>query len=163
MLGRFFTALSVLAVCGSAAAAVDVHEFWDGRCGDCHGHAGGFARRHLTVQDGKLIGRHNTDLNRFLEHHESGGAQASAIYQMLLAQAQTQPVYQQKCAGCHDTAAQFARSSLERRGGVVVGKTNGRPISEFLKLHGKLSPAEVPVVVDSLTRVLSETVGPPAK
>lgn len=110
-----------------------------------------------------LIGRHNTDLKRFLEHHESGGAQANAIYQMLLAQAQTQPVYQQKCAGCHEAAAQFARSSLEKRGGVVVGKTNGRPIAEFLKQHGKLSSAEVSVVVDSLTRVLSETAGSPAK
>ena len=78
---------------------------------------------------------------------------------MLLAQAQSQPVFQQKCAGCHETAAAFARESLVLKGGVLTGRTNGRPVAEFLKRHGKLTAEEVPIVVEALTRVLTETQG----
>lgn len=159
MLGRLAIATAALLACAPAGRAIDLHQFWDGRCSECHGHAGPFSRSHLTVKDGKLIGRHNIDLKRFLELHESGPAQAGAIYDMLLAQAQTKPVYQQKCAGCHETAAEFARTSLVIREGVVSGKSNGRPIAEHLKRHGKLAPDEIPVVVESLSRVLGEIGG----
>jgi hypothetical protein len=140
-----------------SASAVDLHQFWESRCQDCHGHAGDFARRTLSVNDGVLVGRHNTDLKRFLAVHEAGTEQAGPLYAMLLAQAQTKPVFQQKCASCHGTAADFARASLLERDGVVVGRDNGRPIADFLKRHGKLTSDEVPVVVESLTRVLKET------
>jgi hypothetical protein len=160
MLGRIAAAFAALSVCTSGAIAVDLHQFWDSRCSECHGHAGPFARQHLTVQNGKLTGTHNADLKRFLERHESGAAQAGPLYDMLLAQVQTKPVFQQKCAGCHETAAQFARTSLTIRDGVVVGKASGQPIAEFLKRHGKLAPDEVPIVVESLTRILGELGGP---
>ena len=141
----------------SAAAQIDLHRFWDSRCHDCHGHAGEFARRHLRVDNGVLVSRNRAhDLKRFIAQHEAGRAQTEAIYGMLLAQAQTEPVFQEKCSGCHGTAAEFARVSLVVRDGTVVGRSNGRPINSFLKSHGKLSPDEVQIVVNSLNRVLSE-------
>lgn len=139
-LWRFATAIVAMMGCSAPAPAIDLHQFWDGRCSACHGHAGPFARSHLTVRDGRLVGRHNADLKTFLTQHESGATQADGIYTMLLAQAQTKPIFQQKCAGCHETAAEFARTSLTLRDGVVVGKSNGKPIAEFLTKHGKLVP-----------------------
>lgn len=151
-------AVAIWIVC-TGAEAVDLHRFWDSRCNECHGHAGPFSRCHLIVKDGVLVGRHHQDVRRFLVQHQAGAAQAEAIYEMLLAQAQTKPVYRQKCSSCHDTAAEFARSSLVLRDGSIVGRSNGQPITEFLKRHGKFAPDEVPIVVESLTRVVRETGG----
>lgn len=142
----------------SAAAQIDLHRFWDSRCHDCHGHAGEFARRHLRVDNGVLVSRNRAhDLKRFIAQHEAGRAQTEAIYGMLLAQAQTKPVYQQKCASCHGNAAEFVRASLVVRDGAVVGRSNGQPITSFMKSHGKLSSDEVDIVVGSLSRVLGES------
>lgn len=129
----------------SAASALDLHLYWENRCQECHGHAGAFARRHLKVVQGVLAGSHHkSDLKRFLGQHEAGPSLASDIYEMLLAQVQTKPVFQQKCAGCHDTAAAFARSSLTIRDSVVVGRSNGIPIAEFLKGTGSSLPRSPP-------------------
>jgi hypothetical protein len=157
--------VAALAVFGllslETAGAVDLHQLWDMRCHECHGHAGEFARRHLKVEKGELTGRHRKgeQLKNFLGRHEMSADHAEPVYRMLLAQAQTKPVYQQKCAGCHQTAAEFARASLLRRDGVLIGRTNGQPVAEFLKRHGKLTADEVPLVVDSLDRVLGEVGG----
>lgn len=149
----------------ASAAAVDMHQFWDQRCHECHGHAGEFARRHLKVEQGSLVGPHHSgdQLKAFIGRHEAGAANAEAIYRMLLAQAETKPVYQQKCAGCHQTAAELARTSLVRKDGVLVGRTNGLAVAEFLKRHGKLTAEEIPVVMRSLERVLDEVGGSGAK
>jgi hypothetical protein len=152
-----------MALTMTPARALDLHAFWDQRCAECHGHAGPFARATLSVKNGVLSGRHNRDLKQFLAQHEAGAAQAGGIYGMLLAQAATAPVYQQKCAGCHDTAAAFARQSLVVRDGVLVGKDNGLPVAEFLKRHGRLSAAEVPTVLEALTRVMAEIGAAPKK
>lgn len=159
-----FLAIGLLAAAFSAPSqALDLHAFWDNRCAECHGHAGTFARTHLHIENGALAGRHNRDLERFLAQHEAGSAQAAALYAMLLAQTQTGPVYHQKCTGCHDTAATFARSSLTLRDGVVIGRVNQRPIAEYLKRHGKLAADEIPVVVETLTRIHGETGGTSAR
>jgi hypothetical protein len=92
---------------GPSAFAIDLHHFWDQRRGGCHGHAGEFARRYLKVDAGRLIGRHHTDnLRLFLGQHEMSGAIADEIYAMLLAQASIPPIYQEKCRGCHQNAAE---------------------------------------------------------
>lgn len=158
---RIGLGLIPLVVCGftaASAAAVDLHEFWDLRCHECHGHAGDFARRHLKVEQGQLVGRHRSgeQLKSFLGRHEMGPDSADGVYRMLLVQAQTKPVYQQKCAGCHQTAAEFARASLSRKDGVLVGRANGLPVAEFLKGNGKLIQEEIPLVASSLARVLDE-------
>lgn len=142
------------------ALGLDLHAFWDSRCQECHGHAGAFARQYLSLTDGRLQGRHHREgLKQFLGKHEMGPGHVEGIYAMLLAQIATEPIYQQKCAGCHKSAAEFARASLVMKDGVVVGKKNGQPIAEFLQRHGRLSAEERPVVVDALTRVVGEVGG----
>lgn len=137
------------------SAALDPNAFWESRCAECHGPAGPFARTHLHLEDGKLAGRHNRDLKRFLALHENGAAESEATYAMLLAQIQTAPAYEQKCAGCHESAAEFAKEALENRNGVVFGRKRAQPLSEILKRHGKLTADEIPVVVDVLARALA--------
>lgn len=167
MLGHrqvLFTCLVTAGVLlGSATArdATDLHAFWDQRCHDCYGHAGDFARRYLRVEKGQLTGRHHaTNLRSFLAQHEmSDPATAGRIYAMLLAQAQTPSIYQQKCAGCHKTAAELARSALVERDGEVYGKANGQRLSEFLQRHGRLAPDEVAPMLETLRRVLKEVGG----
>lgn len=140
-----------------SATAVDLHAFWDTRCAECHGHAGDFARKHLKVTDGRLRGSHaDRDLNRFLGVHESSGENAGGLYAMLLAQAQTQPLFQQKCAGCHGTAADYARANLVLKDGAAVTK-DGRKVVDVLARHGKVTPEEARSIADSLVRVLGET------
>lgn len=159
---RIAAVVAGVLVTSTAAAAIDLHQFWDGRCHECHGHAGTFARRHLTVERGVLVGRHHKgDLKRFIALHEAGAAQADALYAMLLAQAQTKPVYQEKCSGCHDNAAAFSRSSLVIREGVISGRSNQLPVARYLERHGSLTAAEIPIVVESLGRALSEVGGAP--
>ena len=142
------------------AVAVDLHHFWDQRCGGCHGHAGEFARRFLKVDAGKLIGRHHTDnLRLFLGQHEMSGALADEIYAMLLAQASTPPIYQKKCRSCHQNAAELARTSLTRIGGKVAVRQSSQTLADFLSNHGRLNP-EVPGHGRSSTRVYREVHGP---
>jgi len=146
---------------GGGAGATDLHHFWDQRCAECHGHAGAFARRHLRVENGRLVGAHHRDdLATFMAQHQMGPDLVAPIQAMLLAQVSTPPVFQQRCASCHGTAAEFARASLTLRNGVLTGRDNGLPVADYLRRHGRLTEAERPVVVDSLNRVLGEVGGP---
>jgi hypothetical protein len=141
----------------TTAVAVDLHAFWDGRCLECHGHAGDFARRHMTVENGTLLGRHHRrDLIEFLGRHEMGPELAPALYQMLLAQAKTQPRFEQKCAGCHGSAAEFVRSSIDRQASSLVSKRSGRAVADILKNHGGLSAEDQASMITTLDRVYSE-------
>ena len=136
-------AVAVLLAIAPAGGAVDVKTFWDSRCSECHGAAGSFARQHLGVENGELVGRKRpVGLKQFLAQHEAGGDAADDVYRLLLAQLQTEPIYQQKCQRCHETAGEFAKASLAVKNGVVVGRENQQPIGEFLKKHGKLSADE---------------------
>ncbi|MDP1532755.1 MAG: hypothetical protein Q8N44_11775 [Rubrivivax sp.] len=142
------------------AAGIDLHAYWDQRCFQCHGHAGEFARRSLRVDAGQLQGSHHRkDLERFLRQHYLNDALVAPVSAMLAAQVTTAPLYSQKCASCHGTAAEFTRASLTLRGGVLVGLPSGRRLSDTLAHHGKLTPAEQALVVDTLARVLGEVSG----
>lgn len=65
-------------------------------------------------------------------------------------------LYEQRCGRCHVAhAGSFAQESLERRDGVVAGRESGRELRDFLKRgHGKLTDAEVEIMVAHLTAVL---------
>lgn len=153
-------AVSTLVLSAGAASALDVHSFWDSRCVECHGHAGQFARAHLKVVDGRLAGASvNRDLARFLTQHESSGAYAKPLYDMLLAQAQTPPLFQQKCSGCHGTAASYALANLVLDDGVAKTRIAHRPVVEVLARHGKVTADEARTIAASLARVLVETDG----
>lgn len=155
-------ALTLSALPLSAASdAVDLHAYWDQRCQGCHGHAGEFARRFLSVEEGRLVGQHHRqDLDRFLRQHYLADRLVEPITAMLMAQVATPPLFMQRCAGCHGSAADFARTRLALRDGVLVGTNSGRPVLETLGTHGKLSAKEVSLVTESLQRVHAEVGGP---
>jgi hypothetical protein len=136
----------------------DLHDYWDQRCQSCHGDAGPFARSTLTVDSqGRLLGRHHKDdLARFLKQHYLADEMVETVMAMLRGQATTPPLFRQHCASCHGRASSFARESLVLEGGVLKGRTGARVVAQLLRAHGDLDAAEVPVVVESLTRVLGE-------
>jgi mono/diheme cytochrome c family protein len=138
---------------------VDLHAYWDDRCRGCHGHAGDFARRTLSVDSGQLIGKHHTQastLQLFLKNHYLKADLLTPVTTMLTEQATTKPLFNQHCAGCHGTAASFARESLSWREGVLAGKKTGRAVEATLRTHGGLAPGDAAEVVKTLARVTSE-------
>jgi hypothetical protein len=145
----------------AAPDAVDLHAYWDQRCQGCHGHAGDFARRFLAVEDGQLIGAHHRqDLDRFLRQHYLADHLVEPVVAMLMAQVTAPPLFTQRCAGCHGSAADFARTRLTLKNGVLVGTRSGRPVLETLNTHGKLTAQEVSLVTENLQRVHAEVAGP---
>jgi hypothetical protein len=157
----FQTAAIALALSfAKPASALDLHAYWDGRCNDCHGHAGEFARRFLTVQDGKLQGRHHVDnLAQFLSNHYLAEDLVEPVSKMLAAQVASQPRFKEQCGRCHENGAALARESLMMKDGVLVSRQTGRPIATFLRSHARTRVEDVPFFVDVLARVLAETGG----
>jgi len=143
------------------AAGIDLHRMWDDRCFECHGHAAEFARRSLSVSSGELQGRHHVhDLRRFMHNHYVPDSEIDAVYDMLFAQASNQAKFKDDCGSCHETAAVFARRSLELRDGVLYGRESGRPIRRFLDHHRELGPDDVDFFTKILTRVAHEVYRP---
>ncbi len=153
--------LALLSIAPSAVGAQDgrdLHDYWDGRCRECHGDSGDFARRTLAVERGRLVGKHHLrDLEGFLANHYLADELVAPVMQMLTAQVTTRPLFKPHCTGCHGTATEFARESLVLRGGIAVGRKSGRAVAESLRGHGGLAPADVPVMAATLERVLRET------
>lgn len=153
-----------LALAATASVGVserDLHDYWDTRCRHCHGHAGAFARRTLRVEKGRLVGAHHAkNLDQFLRNHYLTDELVAPVTAMLTAQTQTAPRFRTHCAGCHDTAAEFARRSLTLRANVLTGTASGRPVAETLRDHGGLAPSDAAAMVETLTRVLGEVVKP---
>ncbi|MCB1743434.1 MAG: hypothetical protein KDK91_23865 [Gammaproteobacteria bacterium] len=150
------------AVSVEAGDGVDLHRLWDDRCFDCHGHAGEFARRSLSVVDGVLHGRHHgADLQRFLANHYLPASEVDAVHAMLLAQAGQQERFKTACSGCHGSAAGFVRDSIEWRDGTVHGRKSGRAVRAFLDGHRGLGPAEAEFFTALLERVAREVYRPP--
>lgn len=153
-------AIAFTAAGAGKAAEVDLHGYWDGRCASCHGHAAAFARRFLTVKDGKLEGRHHVDdLETFLANHHLARDLIGPVTEMLAAQVTTEPRFRDECGRCHTSAAELARKSLSLRNGVLVSRAGGQPTAEFLAGHARIRPGDVPFFVDVLTRVVRETGG----
>lgn len=141
----------------AAAQALDLHRLWEDRCGECHGHAGDFARTHLSVAGDRLQGhRPERDLRLFLGNHYLADSEVEAVYAMLLAQAAGQGRFKARCGGCHAAAADLVRDRLVLRDGVLTGRDSGRPVGDFMTRHGGLGADEVPFFVDLLTRIHDE-------
>lgn len=142
-----------------APARRDLHAYWNGRCQGCHGHAGDFARRTLRVEGGLLVGTHHASaaaLQLFLKNHYLTADLLAPVTAMLTAQVTTAALFNRHCAGCHGTAAAFARESLSWRDGVLTGKKSGRAVEAKLHVHGGLAPADASEVVKTLARVMGE-------
>lgn len=153
-------ALAAFAATASSAQPIDLHAYWEDRCSDCHGHAASFARQRLTVENGQLTGRwRDVTFVTFLMNHHANAEIAPRLLAMLTAQATAEPLYAEKCAGCHQSAAALARASLALQDGQLVVTGSGRAVADLLKRHGKLSPAEAQSMVETLKRVLGEVGG----
>ncbi|MEJ2381442.1 MAG: hypothetical protein P8076_09705 [Gammaproteobacteria bacterium] len=160
-LGSLLVLGFVLVTTSAAAAGIDLHRMWDDRCSGCHGHAGAFARQHLRVVDGRLVGHHpDRDMRRFLHNHYLAADEIDAVYAMLLAQAGSSARFKQQCGQCHGSASGFIRKSLVLRDGVLYGRTSDRPVHRFLEHHRGLSPDDAAFFTDVLTRVAHEVYRP---
>ena len=143
------------------ASNLDLHWLWDDRCAACHGHAGDFARKFLSVYNGELQGPHHVhNLRQFLHNHYLSGNEVDAVYIMLLAQTNHSARFKAECAGCHDTATRFVRKSLGLRDGVLYSSDSGRPVRDFLVHHRGLEPDDAEFFTDLLTRVAHEVYRP---
>jgi hypothetical protein len=146
---------------GADASGLDLHWLWHNHCADCHGHAGEFSRKFLKVSDGELQGAHHVhDLRQFLSNHHLAGNEVDAVYNMLLAQANTQARFKDECSSCHDSAAEFIRAELVLRDGVLVSRISGRPVGEFLIGHQDLEPDDADFYLGVLHRVAHEIYRP---
>ena len=152
---------AVLLAPAAGAAGIDLHWLWHDRCYECHGHAGDFARKFLSVSNGELQGRHHIhDLQQFLHHHYLIQSEAAAVYNMLLAQADIPARFKAECSRCHDTAAEFVRNSLQLRDGVLYGRKSGTATRQFLENHRKLNTDDIEFFMEQLTRVAHEVYRP---
>lgn len=160
LMGRMAATMAIAIAFGSAAAALDLHEYWDKNCGNCHGHSATFARTFLTEKDGKLQGRHHVDnLDVFLGNHYLDRDLVAPVIGMLLAQASSDPRFRNECGRCHENAATLARESLTLRDGKLVSRTTGRSTADFLSRHARIKPDDVPFFTEVLTRVTREVEG----
>lgn len=160
-LGALIVLLVFASLSSSAPDEVDLHDYWDQRCSYCHGHSSEFARRFLHVDKGRLRGvHHRDDLDAFLRNHYLSEQMVAPVRAMLMAQLATTPLFGEKCAACHGTAAAFARKSLRVVNGVLVGTASARKVVDYLASHGRLEPHEVPITVENLHRVRNEVTSP---
>jgi hypothetical protein len=156
----FVLVTAMLVPSAVGAGGIDLHRLWDDRCVECHGHAGDFARTFLSVSNGELQGRHHIhDLRRFMRNHYLADREVDAVYKMLLAQVSSPARFKDECGSCHKTAAEFVRSSLELRDGVLYSRKSGRPIN-LLDHHKDLGPDDVEFFEKLLTRVAHEVYRP---
>ena len=143
------------------AGARDTHALWDDRCEECHGHAGEFARKFLWVFDDQLQGQHHVkDLRLFMRNHYIPQHEIEAVYNMLLAQANTPARFKSECKSCHDSASAFIRKSIFAKAGELTGAKSGIPVREFLATHRELTQDDVEFFTKLLTRVAAEVYGP---
>jgi hypothetical protein len=157
-----FIAATMLAfMAGANASGLDLHWLWHNHCADCHGHAGEFSRKFLKVSDGELQGVHHVhDLRQFLSNHYLAGNEVDAVYNMLLAQTNTQARFKDECGSCHDSAAEFIRAELVLRDGVLVSRISGRPVGTFLTGHQGLESDDADYFLSVLNRVAHEIYRP---
>lgn len=139
------------------ASGADLHWLWDDRCAECHGHSAEFARQFLQLNGNQLQGRHpGRDLRLFLRNHYSPQAEVDGIYHMLKAQVNSSAHYRVKCRGCHGNAAEFVRTTLLVKEGVLQGRASRRPVAAFMRNHRNLDSEEIEFFVKLLQRVAIE-------
>ena len=145
----------------ASAAGIDLHWLWDNQCAECHGHSGDFARKFLKAEDGQLEGRHHKeDLRRFMRNHYASEIEIDAIYEMLLAQTQTEPRFKQECGRCHGTAARFVRQTIVLQKGVPLSRKSGQDIRRFMDQHRGLQKEDAEFFTALLYRIAREVFRP---
>jgi hypothetical protein len=145
---------TILSAAQARAETVDLHRLFEERCQRCHGHAGDFAREHLSIVDGVLRGR-SPDLRQFLERHHGPrtAAEADAFYLLFFRQVEAGGRFKQRCAICHESAADLAHDRLIVVDGTLRGRYTGQDIRIFLLGHGRLDEADAAFFYDTLLQV----------
>jgi len=138
------------------AAGADFHALFETRCLRCHGHAGDFAREHLKLEKGTVLGRDGRDIEQFLERHAGGlSAEEAALFVSVFAQqVASGGFYKDHCEICHDSARELARLRLIIRDDRLVGRYTDRDIASFLTQHGRMNEAEAAAMTKALTAIL---------
>ncbi|HRD76754.1 MAG TPA: hypothetical protein PK264_12590 [Hyphomicrobiaceae bacterium] len=77
------------------------------------------------------------------------------------AQSAGDAAYERRCSKCHGALAEFAKSDLEVRDGVLVGRQSHTAVAEYLKNHGRARASEISALVERLRQVLEAGAGVP--
>lgn len=144
LLAAQFLASPVQAV-AEPDATVDPHTLFEARCQRCHGHAGDFAREHLFLEDGNVLGkRTGGGLARFLQRHQGGLAEneMAALFDAFQRQLTVGPLFQDRCRACHLSARELAKHQLILSDEGLMGRYSGNPMAAFLQRHGTFSDEE---------------------
>ncbi len=152
-------ALAILAAPAAPAAeppAPDFHALFEERCLSCHGHAGAFARAHLTLRDGVVRDRLGRDVRRTLARHHGGlTAQEIDLFVRVFArQIEADGLYEEKCGKCHASARDLARDKLLATPDGLVGRYTGRDIGKFLLGHGRIDADQAAALTEALRAIL---------
>lgn len=139
----------------SIAAAVTIVSLLS--YGDAMALGVGLACDRLQIEHAILAGGPQARLIRFLDRHQVDNSTLPDMPGLLLAQAQAELIFQEKCSNCHGTVESFARKSLTVREGGVIGVKTKVPIATFLKRHRSLTAEEAQTAIENLIRVLSES------
>lgn len=146
-------------IAGTAALAedLDYHALFEGRCTACHGHAGAFAREHLQVQDGVVLGSAGQNLEPFLSVHKGGlpAEQIRGLLDMFLSQLEAGSFFNDTCKICHGRAHDFAKLFLIERDGVLWGRYSARPVAEFLPGHARMTADQALRMTAALSAILA--------
>ncbi|MGI9385151.1 MAG: hypothetical protein ACR2PO_18515 [Methyloligellaceae bacterium] len=157
--GVIGAAVAVLLIaCGPGRFAAqgqsaDPHKLFADHCGRCHGHAGPFAREHLELENGEVIGRKSrVPVRTYLPTHFGKPSKAAIdvlveTFQLQLARG---GLYQDRCTICHVQAKKLARTKLIIRDGRLIGRYTGADMKTFLSGHGRLTAEEAAMVEQML-------------
>jgi cytochrome c5 len=150
-----------LSLCMTPALAqqLDPHKIYEGSCAGCHApHAGDFVFDTLRLTKDGLAGRSSgKSVDAYLKagHGNLSAAEADILLDHLLSIQNSGRVFHDKCKICHVSPVELAQLELVLRDDRLVGRYSGRDILQFLEGHGRLAPAEIPIVAEVLQRQLS--------
>ncbi|MGV6803806.1 MAG: hypothetical protein ACWA49_06330 [Ruegeria sp.] len=153
---RCFAVLLSLALPGSVALAqqADPHDVYETKCSGCHeDHASDFVRDRFELDQAELvIAKSGSPLEGFLEsgHGGAGPDEIDGLVRLLTQIRLSDGLFQSKCKICHVRAKETARLKLFIRDDRLVGRYTGRDIEAFLHYHGRLDPAEIPIMLAAL-------------
>lgn len=144
--------------CGDAAFAAgpnDPHQIYEERCRNCHfEHGADLARQKLRVVSGVLqVARTGKPTNRLLQDHHGvklTAAEIAVLTELFTSGLKWGGVFQHRCARCHQSAANFARTRLMMADGRIVTRTDNVDVAGYLLTHGEATPAEIETLIEML-------------
>ncbi len=131
----------------------DSHARFEALCGECHGHSGPFARDHLEIADGRLVGRSSgRPVEAFLRRHPGGlsSTDIRLFHDVMYRQVESGGIFAERCAICHGRAVELAAANLIITDGVLLMRYSGMPVRDILRDHGRLRPEEIEFVYRAL-------------